>query len=93
VAKRLKRANIFDDEWVERNAAEYTAASAAIARYPVRLARTLGITLVAHIVDLASLYVLFLAFQHPIQLGPLVAGYAMASYSGLSHRRPRYWGC
>jgi phosphatidylglycerol lysyltransferase len=77
LAKRLKRADFFDDEWVERNAAEYTDASAAIARYPGRLARTLGITIVAHVVDLASLYVLFLAFQHPIQIWALVAGYAM----------------
>ena len=45
LAKRLKRADFLDDEWVERNAAEYTAASAAIARYPRRLARTLGITI------------------------------------------------
>ena len=77
LAKRLKRANFLDDEWVERNAAEYTAASAAIARYPKRLARTIGILLIAHLVDLTSLYVLFLAFQQPVQLGALVAGYAM----------------
>jgi phosphatidylglycerol lysyltransferase len=77
LAKRLKRADFFGDEWVERNAAEYTDASAAIARYPKRLVRTLGILFVAHLVDLASLYVLFLAFQYPIHLGALVAGYAM----------------
>jgi phosphatidylglycerol lysyltransferase len=77
LAKRLKRADFFDDEWVERNATEYTDASAAIARYPKRLARAMGIMMVAHIVDLASLYVLFLAFQYPIPIGALVAGYAM----------------
>ncbi len=77
LAKRLKRADFLDDEWVERNAAEYTDASAAIARYPKRLAQTLGITIVAQVVDLTSLYVLFLAFHYPIQIGALVAGYAM----------------
>ncbi len=77
LAKRLKRADFFDDEWVERNATEYTDASAAIARYPKRLLRTMGIMMIAHIVDLASLYVLFLAFQYPIPIGALVAGYAM----------------
>lgn len=77
LAKGLKRADFFDEEWVERNAAEYTDASAAIARYPGRLARTMGIMILAHIVDLASLYVLFLAFHYPIQLWALVAGYAM----------------
>jgi phosphatidylglycerol lysyltransferase len=77
LAKRLKRADFLDDAWVERNAAEYTDASAAIARYPKRLVQTLGITMVAHIIDLASLYVLFLAFHYPIQFGALVAGYAM----------------
>ena len=77
LAKLLKRADFFDDEWVERNAKEYTDASAAIARYPGRLARTLGIMVIVHIVDLASLYVLFLAFHYPIHIGALVAGYAM----------------
>ena len=37
----------------------------------------LGIMFVAHFVDLASLYVLFLAFHNPVTLGVLVAGYAM----------------
>jgi len=77
LARRLKRSDFFDDEWVERNAAEYTDASAAIARYPGRLVKTLAIMLVLHLVDLASLYALFLAFHYPIPIWALVAGYAM----------------
>ena len=42
-----------------------------------RVARTVGIAFIAHLVDLSSLYVIFLAFRTPVDFGVLVAGYAM----------------
>jgi phosphatidylglycerol lysyltransferase len=48
-----------------------------ITAHPGRLSRTLAVALSAHLVDLASLYVLFLAFHEPVGIGVLVAGYAM----------------
>jgi hypothetical protein len=45
--------------------------------------------LAAHLINIASLYALFLAFNQTIELGPLVAGYAMGISSGTSHLFPR----
>ncbi|MBM3470774.1 MAG: flippase-like domain-containing protein [Armatimonadetes bacterium] len=63
--------------WAERNTDEFTRAGAAIGARPRRLGRPLGIALAAHLVDLVSLYALFLAFRQPIAPGALVAGYSM----------------
>jgi phosphatidylglycerol lysyltransferase len=76
LGSRLGRPNIMAEDWVERNAADFTRAARSIAKHPRRLLGALGVALAAHLIDLASLYVLFLAFQQPIPLGPLVAGYA-----------------
>ena len=49
----------------------------AVASHPFRLMRTVAVALLAHILDITSLYLLFLAFNQPIGLGTLVAGYAV----------------
>jgi uncharacterized protein (TIRG00374 family) len=73
----LRRPVLLEDDWADKNAAEFAQASFAITNYPRRLGRTLAIALGAHLVDLASLYTLFLAFHQPIGLGPLIAGFAV----------------
>jgi phosphatidylglycerol lysyltransferase len=73
----FKRPYLIDEQWVEKNAIEFAEASFAIIKHPDRLTRTVGAALVAHFIDLSSLYALFLAFGYPIQIGPLVAGYAI----------------
>jgi phosphatidylglycerol lysyltransferase len=77
LAARFKRPPFLADEWVDHNAAEFTEAAAAVGKRPARLARTILFALAAHLLDLACLYVLFLAFHQDIKFGPLVAGYAM----------------
>jgi uncharacterized protein (TIRG00374 family) len=73
----FRRPTLLDDGWAGKNAAEFAQASVAITTYPRRLGRTLSIALGAHLVDLASLYTLFLAFHQPIKFGPLIAGFAV----------------
>jgi phosphatidylglycerol lysyltransferase len=73
----FRRPSLLSDDWADRNAAEFTQAAMAITAHPRRLVRTLATALTAHIVDLASLYALFLAFHEPVQFGPLVAGFAI----------------
>ena len=74
----FRRPSLLNRDWSDKNAAEFTEAAQAMATRPVHLARTLVVALAAQLVNLASLYVLFLAFQYPITFGPLVAGYSMA---------------
>ncbi len=77
LAAWFRRPSPLSPGWAERNADEFTQAGVAIGARPHRLVRPLVVALAAHLVDLASLYTLFLAFRQPIAPGALVAGYAM----------------
>ena len=71
------RPDLLPDDWVERNAVEYTTAAQAIITQPYQVIRTIAFALVVHLIGLLSLYTLFLAFKQPVTLGVLVVGYAM----------------
>ena len=77
LAARLKHAPFLADDWSDTTAADFIGAASAIANHPLRLMRTWIFTLAAHFLDITCLYILFMAFNQPIQVGPLVAGYAM----------------
>lgn len=77
IARLIRRPDFLDETWVEYNAAEFTEAAMAIAARPAHLVQTVAIAFVAHLIDLSSLFVLFLAFHQKVHFGVLVAGYAM----------------
>jgi phosphatidylglycerol lysyltransferase len=74
---RLNRSLLLADDWAQKNAGEFNQAATAVASHPSRLMRTVGMAFLAHLVDISSLYILFRAFNQPIGLGVLVAGYAV----------------
>jgi phosphatidylglycerol lysyltransferase len=74
---RLNRSLSLADDWAKKNAEEFGQASAAVAEHTFDLLRTIGIACVAHLLDLVTLFLLFRAFNQPISLGALVAGYAI----------------
>jgi len=76
-ASRFKRPNFLAEDWAEKNSVDFIEASLAVAAYPDRLARTLLISLACYVVDIASLYFVFLAFAQPVGFGLLVAGFSM----------------
>lgn len=65
------------DDWAQKNAEEFSQAADSLARHPIRLLRTIGIAIVGHLVEATTLYTLFLAFNQPVSLGELAAGYGM----------------
>jgi phosphatidylglycerol lysyltransferase len=77
IAHLIKRPDFLDESWVEHNTNEFTEAAIAIAAQPALLLQTMGVAFLAHLVDLTSLYFLFLAFHQKVHFGILVAGYAM----------------
>jgi uncharacterized protein (TIRG00374 family) len=79
VAGWLKRPNWLADDWAAHNAGEFNEAAEAITNYPRRLIRTLGIVWAMWMVNMASLYALFLAFYQPISIGILAAGFAVGT--------------
>ena len=74
--RAVKRPDFLDEAWVERNTAEFTEAAMAIAAQPASFYRRL-VRFRCHLVDLTTLFVLFLAFHQKVHFGVLVAGYAM----------------
>ena len=74
---RFNRTLSLADDWAQKNVEEMHQASAAVASHPFRLMRTVGVALLAHLIDITSLYILFKAFNQPISIGVLVAGYAV----------------
>ncbi len=77
IAQRLKRTPALDGSWADKNASEFIAAAAAVVAHPARLVGTIGISLLSHFVNIASLYAVFRAFHQSIGLGVLVAGYSI----------------
>jgi glycosyltransferase 2 family protein len=76
-AAKFKRPAILSEDWAEQHTRDFGLAAAAIARHPVQLLRAVGYTLASQIINILCLWLLFLAFNQPITIGPLVAGYAI----------------
>jgi uncharacterized protein (TIRG00374 family) len=74
---RIRRPAILSDGWAEKNASDFSMAAGAIKDRPKWLVLTVLIALFAHVINIASLYSLFIAFNQHIGAAPLVAGYAM----------------
>jgi uncharacterized membrane protein YbhN (UPF0104 family) len=63
LAKKVHRNAVFPNGWAARNAADFSNAAAAIEAHPEKLALTLGLALAAHLINISSLYALFLAIH------------------------------
>jgi uncharacterized protein (TIRG00374 family) len=77
IAARFKHPDLLGEDWADRNAEELGTAAGAIVAHPRQLARALAWAFLMHVVNLAGLYALFLAFRQTVQLGTLVAGFSM----------------
>lgn len=79
----MRRPSLLAADWSERNAEEFIGASHHIAKHPQRLVWTTLLGALSHVFGLASLYVIFLAFNQPVDFGVLVAGYSMIILFGI----------
>jgi glycosyltransferase 2 family protein len=77
LAARFRQPSVLEAGWAEITAEEFSEAARAIVAHPSRLGRTLMIAIIAHVLNLTCLFTLFLAFHQTVNLGVLVAGYAM----------------
>jgi uncharacterized protein (TIRG00374 family) len=73
----LKRSSPLPPSWAETNARDLSEAKTIIQAHPGRVIVTFGVSLFAHMLDIACLYALFLAFYHPVGLWLVLAGYAI----------------
>lgn len=77
VSEKLRHSPLMGEDWALNRTEEFNQASVAVAKHPLGLLRTIAAALLAHLLDLTTLYLLFRAFNQPIGLGTLVAGYAV----------------
>jgi uncharacterized protein (TIRG00374 family) len=76
-ASWLKHPGLLADDWADRNTDEFVEGARTIAEHPGRLTRTLVLGLLLHTVNVVGLYMLFRAFQQPVRLGTLMAGFGL----------------
>lgn len=77
VSRLIWRENWVRPTWAAENASEFINGSLMLREKPWRVLRTVGIAFVTHLLSLASLCVLFLAFNEPPRLSAANALYAM----------------
>ena len=75
--QRFRHRPLLAPVWAAHNARELIGAAHAIAGRPGWLARTSGAGLASHLLNLASLYTVFLAFNQPVDAGLAAAGFAL----------------
>ncbi|MEW5872104.1 MAG: flippase-like domain-containing protein [Chloroflexota bacterium] len=78
--------------WAEKSSSEFIGASLAMTQHPKRAIRTALVMLVAHLLAIASMRMLFVAFDEAISLGPLVAGYAIGILTWIISPAPQGTG-
>jgi glycosyltransferase 2 family protein len=75
----LRRPALLPEEWAARNAAEFVQAASALRTRRRAVASAWAAALTMHLVSLVSVACLFLAFYKPVELGTLVAGFAIGN--------------
>lgn len=79
IAGWFNRPGLLAEDWAAVHAMDFSAASVAIAQEPRRLIGAFMVAMIAHMVNLASLYVLFPAFYGQVDIGLVLAGYAIGN--------------
>lgn len=77
LGKIIRRSYLLDEKWAARQAADFAAAARYIAASPRRLLPVLAAALAAHLTAMLGLAAIFVAFQQPLSIPVIVAGYAM----------------
>lgn len=84
----FRRPQLLDETWSARNAGEFQEAAKAMFDHPRALLWTTLAALVAHAIDLLSLYTIFVAFDQSVMPGVLFVGYSMTVLFGVVSPTP-----
>lgn len=77
VAGWLKHSTWLKEGWPSQTAQELAGAVNTVLSTPRRMMYSLLVGFLLHILNLAGLFFIFLAFQQPVQLGTLISGFGM----------------
>ena len=78
ITRHLKINKKIDDDWATEVTKELQEAAEVLKGHGSKIAQTMMIALTAHGINIASLYVIFVAFDIHIHYGALIAGYVFA---------------
>jgi uncharacterized protein (TIRG00374 family) len=73
----FKHPDLLSKDWAERSSKEFSEAAMAISTHPMGVIRITIFGLFLHLVNVAGLYALFLAFEQKIALITLLTGYGI----------------
>lgn len=77
LVQKVRNVTLISDEWVEKQGSDFIEAASAITTNPRGMIITLGMLLLAYVINIAGMYTLFLAFNQVVPIGSLVAGYTI----------------
>jgi phosphatidylglycerol lysyltransferase len=78
LAARFHRPAFLSDEWVDRNAQDFSEAAAAVRQNPLKLPRTISLALLAFALNMTCLYLVCRAYNQPISLVELLAVFSVS---------------
>jgi uncharacterized protein (TIRG00374 family) len=88
----FKNPEILEENWAEKSTSDYLAATCQIVDRPTWFILIMAIMAGAHLLSIACLGALFLAFNQPIAFGTLVVGYTVSILVASTSPAPNYIG-
>lgn len=77
IGRRAGRAEVLKADWAQRISCEYLDGARVISEHPIQFLRMLVVGIAMHVVNLAGLYLFFLAYRQPVSLGTLIAAFSL----------------
>lgn len=87
-SKLIRRPSKLDTEWPKRISEELVEAAYLVSKNKKHLIKTLIIALIAHAINIISLFIIFIAFDYKIHYGALIAGYAFGEVARIISPQP-----
>jgi uncharacterized protein (TIRG00374 family) len=88
----FKHPELLEQNWAEKSTSEYLAATRQIFQRPAWFFLVMAIMAGEHLLSIACLAALFLAFNQQIALGTLVVGYTVSILVAITSPAPNYMG-
>ena len=87
-SKLIRHTNKLSEEWPKRISDELIEAALLVSKNKKQVIKTLLIALIAHAINVLSIFVIFIAFDFNIHYGALIAGYAFGEVARIISPQP-----
>ena len=87
-SKLIRRPSKLNEDWPKRISEELVEAALLVSKNKKQIIKTLIIALIAHAINILSIFVIFIAFDYNIHYGALIAGYAFGEVARIISPQP-----